>query len=280
MKNFIFRQPKTIKEAVKEYKKAQGSVYFAGGTDLICLMRDEILKPEKVVDLKKIEDLDNKIFETGSGLRIGALATMSDINQSSLINKYVPFLSAAALLHSSPGIRERATIGGNLCNASPACDMGTPLMVLDAVIIASKGSKEREIPIRKFFKGVKKNALKPGEILKEIIIPDYKDVKGVFYKKSRIKMVDLATVNFTLLKKGNEFRVSIGACSPVPLRIKSAERILNRGGEMNDRLFKKIGKVCARNIKPIDDLRGTGEHRREIVSVMVRRLLKQLISGE
>ncbi|MDD3627732.1 MAG: xanthine dehydrogenase family protein subunit M [bacterium] len=280
MKNFIFKRPKTIRDAVKEYKKTQGSFYFAGGTDLICLMRDEIVKPEKIVDLKNMDELDNRILETENGLRIGALATMSDINNSPLIKKYLPFLADAALYHSSPGIRERATIGGNLCNASPACDMGTPLMVLNAVIITSKGSKERQIPIQKFFKGVKKSALKPGEILKEILIPEYKEVKGIFYKKSRIKMVDLAMVNMTILKKGAEFRVSIGACAPVPLRIKSAERILNRGGDMNDRLFKKIGKVCARNIKPIDDLRGTAEYRREIVTVMVARLLKQLTSGE
>ncbi len=276
MKNFSYLKPDTLKNAVKAFRKSEDPFYFAGGTDLIALMHDGIIIPGSVIDLKNVSDLDGKIAETDHGLRIGALATMTDLIESTLIKKFIPFLADAARLHSSPGIQNRATIGGNLVNASPAADMAPPLMVLDAILIASKGGKDREIPITRFFKGVKRNSLRSGEILKEIIIPDYKDVKGFFYKKSRIKLVDLAMVNMSIARVKGTFRISIGACAPVPLRIKSAEKVLNNTDVFDPKLIKRVGRICSKKIKPISDLRGSAGYRIELVNVNIQRLLSQL----
>ncbi|MCK4642479.1 xanthine dehydrogenase family protein subunit M [bacterium] len=278
MENFEFISPITIKGAVSQYKKGANNYYLAGGTDLIVLMREGILVPEKIIDLKTA-GLPSGIKKLKTEIRIGALATLSEIEHSSFIRKEIPFLAEAAGKLGSPLTRNRATIGGNLCNASPAADTATPLIAVGAKFILSDGKKERRVKAEEFFKGVKQTVLKKGELLKEIVIPRSAG-KGIFYKKSRIKLVDLATVNMTVYREKKKYRIVIGACHITPLRIRAAEEKLNKAKKIDLALINETAEIVVKTIKPISDMRGSAEYRKQLVETHVARLIGELAGVE
>lgn len=283
MKSFEHCQPKSLKEAVSILsRKGKNACVIAGGTDLINAIRNREICPELVVDLKNIKGLDFIEHKSKTGLRIGALAKIRDIETSKIVKKKFPLLSEAAHTLGSVQVRNIATAGGNLCNAAPSADMAPALIALGARVKVQGSSGKRIIPLENFFVGPGKTALKKGEILTEIIVPDIpKNSKVVYIKHGLRKAMDIAIAGVCILvSKGNgklkDARIVLGAVAPTPIRAKSAEKIL-LDGELNEELITKTAEEASRECKPINDVRGSEWYRMEVVRVLVARGIRMCI---
>jgi len=173
-------------------------------------------------------------------------------------------------------VRNRATLVGNICNASPAADTAPPLLVLDAKVNIIGPTGEKIIPINQFFTGVKKNILKKGEIVNSVTVPLIKDKwTGVYIKQSRRKDVDLATVGVAVVCVRDEIRIALGAVAPIPVRIFKTEELL-KGKLIDELLLEKAGESAITEVSPISDVRSSKEYRVEIVKVLIRRAILQV----
>ncbi|MBI3176760.1 MAG: FAD binding domain-containing protein, partial [Chloroflexi bacterium] len=172
MNSFDHFNPSSLSEALSILSERNGNAaVIAGGTDLLLRMKHGILKPNAVVNLKRIPELRGLSYDSTSGLRIGSLTTLRELTRSPQILDLYPALAQTAGVMASEQIRSLATVGGNLCNASPSADMAPPLIALDAVACLVSLSGERQIPLSEFFTGPGKSVRGAGELLKEIIVP-------------------------------------------------------------------------------------------------------------
>ncbi len=247
-----------------------------GGTDLMVDLRHGVKQPKHVANIKSIPEL-NVLEETDEGIEIGAAIPLNHLLKSDLLKEKVPVLYQGCHEIASFPIRNRATLGGNICTSSPAADTSSALYCLDArVKIASRDGK-REVHIEEFFQGPKQNALKPGEIVTSVIIPKpYPTGKGVYYKLSRTNSVDLASIGVALQENNGKVKIAINACAPTPVRATSVEKAVN---EENETDFKKAAALVEQDIKPIDDIRGSAEYRYHTAKVLVRRGLEETMKG-
>ncbi len=281
---FNYLEPATIEEAVSLLSKYDGKAKaMAGGTDLLVQIRSKAIKPEYVVDIGCIPGLDYINYDEKQGLRIGALTTIRAIEKSAKLRQIYPAISQAAGLLGSVAIRNVATIGGNLCNAAPSADTAPALIGLSAKATIVGPGGERVVPLEDFFTGPGGTVFKTGELLVEIQVPvPPPDTKGVYLKHSRTA-VDLAVVGVAVimvLEPGGvckDIKIVLGAVAPTPLRAKKAEGVL-RGGKIESALIEEAAQVAAGEAQPISDVRASAEYRREIVKVLTRRAIKQMIA--
>jgi carbon-monoxide dehydrogenase medium subunit len=189
-------------------------------------------------------------------------------------------LSDAAGAHSTATIRNRATLGGNLCNASPCGDFAPALLVLDAILVAAGANGEKNIPIESFFKGANYTAMNPEEILLEIRIPSGSEKTGTSFLKLRRHQtaIDMAVVNVatSLSCQKNHcegVRIALGSVGPIPFRAKKAESVL-AGAELSEEVIQQAAAAAAEEARPIDDIRATSVYRKKMVAVLVRRSLE------
>ncbi len=244
---------------------------LAGGTDLLVGMRGGKFAPRLLVDIKGLEEL-KVLKENAAGITIGAAVTLNQVAAFEPIVKSAAPLAAGAHSVGSYPIRNRATLAGNLCNASPAADTAAPLYSLAAVINLLGPDKQRSMPIGEFFLGPGKTALQNGELVHSILIPKpYPAGKGVYLKASRTGSVDLATVGVAVQSWGGKVRIAVGAVAPTPVRALAVEKAVNEGGEKD---WTKVAKLVHDDISPITDLRGSREYRYHIAEVLVRRGLE------
>jgi carbon-monoxide dehydrogenase medium subunit len=277
--NFEYFEPKTLSEATSLLKEhASKAKVLAGGTDLIIQMEDKLVRPEYVINLKRIPGLED-IGTNGSGVRIGALTKMREIQKSSLIIQKYPALAEAAGEVGSVQIRNLATLGGNVCNASPAGDTLPALLALDATVKIAGPSGERTIPIREFFLGPRKTVLADGEIVMSFFLPTPPPHSGSKYIKLTIRrLMDLAFVGVAAAvtmdgKACKDVKIALGAVAPTVIRATNAENIL-KGKTLTDELLTRAGEAATQESKPISDLRASAEYRREMVAVLTRRAVK------
>ncbi|MTI69069.1 MAG: xanthine dehydrogenase family protein subunit M [Firmicutes bacterium] len=277
MKNFQYFKPKSLKEASEILSKHKGKAHILnGGTDLIIRMRDRIIEPEVVVDIKEIDELNSIHLNKHGELIIGACVNLNDIAHNKIVDENYDFLSKAAHMVGSSQVRNRATMVGNICNASPLADTATPLLALDAKVLVYGAEGKKEISIHDFFIWVRKTCLKIGEIVIGIKIPSYSnDILGDFQKISRRKMVDLSTVCGTVLKNGDDIRIALGAVSPTPIRLRKTEGFI-KGKELTEEVIKKALEVAVSEISPIDDIRASKEYRINMTKVIIKRGLKKI----
>jgi carbon-monoxide dehydrogenase medium subunit len=257
---------------------------IAGGTDILPL-RPGVKQVDPIDHLVDISNLDlNYINDDDDYIRIGAATPINHIGAFPFfLSEPYRALSEAADGHSTPTIKNRATVGGNLCNSSPCADLALPLLVLDAVVMAAGPGGDREIPIARFFKGANFMALEAGEILQEIRIPRFSKTTGSAFIKLRRQQtaIDMAVVNaaalLTIDNGGCEdVRIALGAVAPVPLRAEKAEALL-AGAEINRKAIQKAAAVAVEEVRPISDLRATAAYRRKMVPVLVRRSLESCL---
>jgi len=196
LKEFEYLKPDSIKETISILSQfGEKAQILNGGTDLIVEMRDKIIQPEYVVDIKAIPQLNRITYNKQDGLNIGATVTLNEISDSKVVQRNYPILAEACKTVGSYQVRNRATLVGNICNASPAADTAPPLLVLEAKVNIIGPIGEKIVPINEFFTDVKKNILKKGEIVTSVTVPPIKDEwTGVYLKQGRRKDVDLATV--------------------------------------------------------------------------------------
>lgn len=276
MREFEFLQPKSIAEAIAmRVEHGDRLVVYNGGTDIVIQLRDRLIAPDYVMDVKKIPGLHEITFSEKEGLFIGACVTMNEIGGNEAVRTHYPFLAGAALSVGSKQVRNRATSVGNIVNASPLCDTGTPLYVADAVMCLEGPNGKREVPIREFITFVRRTVLQKDEIVTGIKVPYDKDLRGIFTKVARRREVDLSTICATVARSGSEWKLAFGAVAPTPVRLPKTEELL-RGKEITEALIDEAAKLARTEVSPIDDVRASKEYRLDVVEVIVRRSLKAL----
>ena len=242
-------------------------------------VKEQGLSPDALIDLKRIPGLAGIAENTDGSLTIGALTTLAEIESSASILARYPFLAQSAGEVGSLQIRYRATIGGNIANASPSADTIPSLLALDASLRISDGVNQRSSTLEAFLLGPGQTALRDGEILTAVVIPPAdRRLKGEYIKLSPRQAMDLAVVGVAVtLATDEEGRIeaaaiALGAVAPTPIRARAAEAHL-RGQVLDDDLAKAAGAIGADECSPIDDVRSSAEYRRAMVRVLIKRAL-------
>ncbi len=272
---FEFFEPRSIEEAVRLLDTPHSKV-MAGGVDLVLKMRLRLISPETVVSLQKISGLDY-VESNPAGLRFGALASIRQIELSSVVQKNYAVLHEA--LHKIVSVQTKAmgTVVGNLCVATPASDIGPPLFVLGAKIKIVVLHYEKVVPIENFFVGVGKTILEPNEIVTEIFIPGIPAGSGGAFLKVAKTAEDIAKVNAAVMVTVadgicKDARIALGSVAPTPIRVTEAERALE-GQRPGEPSFVRAAEAAAETVKPISDIRSTAQYRKEMVRVLVKDAL-------
>ena len=283
---FDFYQPTTLQEASRLLKdKGDGGRFLAGGTDLVIAMKEKGLLPKYIVDLKRLPNLSGIRENADGSITLGALTTMYEIETSPLIKKKFPFLAQSAAEVGSIQIRNRATIGGNMCNATPSADTAPALIALNATAKIAGVAGERTMNLEEFFKAPGRNAMDPAEILTAITIPKTgPHLVGEYIKFSPRDMMDLAYIGVAVVydlgsdKKCAGVRIVLGAVAPTPIRARDSEALLE-GQVLSEELATKVGAEAAREAKPISDVRSSADYRRAMVGVMTKRAVLNAAIG-
>ncbi len=269
--------PTTVEEAVA-LKAVPGTAWLLGGTDLLPQIRVGRRAPERLVDLKRIPGLHEIRQTADGGLSIGAAVPLADIEVHQGVLDRFPFLAECAKTVGAWPLRQRATLAGNLCNASPAADTAVALLAFDAEVEVASSAGRRSIPVGGFFLGPGLAALNPGELVTEIVLPAASaGFRGSYLRLSRRKGMDLATVGVLVGRSSGtlpaRWRVALAAVAPTPLRLRAVEELLEAKGAAAACEAAEAARVACR---PITDLRGSAEYRREMVGVLVRRGVESL----
>lgn len=270
--DFDYARPNTLAEACETLANARGGAQvLAGGTDLVGWMRDELVAPRLLVDIKRIPGLAD-VFVRGDDLVVGALVTFSRLLECVVVRQHFPFIREMAGRMASVGIRNRATLAGNICSAVPCCDGGPVLLAYEARVGVHGPGGPREIPITKWFLGPRKSALSPGEIVTEIAIPKPSSGHGGCYVKlGRYRGEDLAQASMAVLAlPERRYRVAFGAVAPTPVRATRIEALLN-GRALDDALIAEARRLIPQETAPITDIRASREYRAHMLGVMFDR---------
>ncbi|MFC2077782.1 FAD binding domain-containing protein [Candidatus Bipolaricaulota bacterium] len=277
--DFEYVRPRTIGDACKLLRDGEGqAVAYAGGTDLLVDIRNSLRSPKLLVDIKGLEGLDCLETRDGEQTILGATVPLNRIVENAALRERLSALSEAALTIATYQLRNRATIGGNLCNASPASDSIPPLLVTNAALHIEGREGSRDVPLHGFCTGVKKTCLKPGELVTEIRIPPLEEgTRTAFLKQQRIRGHDLAVVNLagSLSPSDGALRIAIGSCGPIPILLDPIET----ASHTNDAIATEAVRVAEGAISPISDVRASAEYRRAILPVLIRRLIERLLDG-
>ena len=247
-----------------------GARLLAGGTDLLVNIRNGLVKPNTVVDVKRIPEAHAIMSDNTKGLRIGWAVTINDILRNSDIASSYQLLQTCAHDLASYQVRNRATVVGNIVNASPCSDMAPALLCLDASIEIASSKAYRTVPVRQFFTGVKRTVLKPDEMVIGITIPiQSKGAKGKYRKLKRIQGHDLGIIGVAVARVGDSLRIAVSSAAPTPVATGALPLDITDS--------EAIAAVDAL-ISPISDVRCTKEYRRFMVSEFTRRLLAEVRS--
>jgi carbon-monoxide dehydrogenase medium subunit len=274
-------EPKTVSEALSVLAKhgAEAKV-IAGGTDVMVDIKFKE-EPGSLVNIKKLPGLSG-IKENGGSLRIGALTTIREIESSALVREKLPVLWESAHQFASLQVRNTATIGGNICRASPSGETLTPLLVLEAKGKLAFSDGERSEPFASFFQGPGKSSVGAKGLLTEIEVPyPAPGSKGVYLKHAVRGAMDIAMVGVAVMitpdaAKANlqDVRIGLETVAPTPLRAPKAEALL-RGKPLTATLVKEAAAMAASEASPISDQRSSAENRRWIVEALTRKGLEQ-----
>lgn len=286
MNRFDYYEPRTIEEACRlALEFGSNASILAGGTDLIPKMKQKLIRPRAIINIKKIPGLDLIKIDEFDRLSIGALALISELSIHPLLEQRFPVLTSAARSIGSLQIRNIATIGGNLCNAAPSADMAPGLLVLDANIKAAGPSENREMRLEEFFVESGKVNLVRGEILTEIHLPFPPAYTYQIYLKHSVRRaMDIAIVGIAMALSFNgsnvctKARVAFGAVAPTPVRVKRTEEMFV-GKRLEEVPLAMVGEMASQEVSPISDVRASAEYRSEIVQKIIKEAIKRLKSG-
>ena len=268
---------KTIDEAVNAHSKANGSARFlAGGTDLLVQIKSGIKKPNLVIDVKKIVELNSIDEVSENEFIVGASVSGANLNRNSKFSKLWPGVLEAFRLIGSEQIQGRASLGGNLCNGSPAGDSVPALIAAGCKALIAGPNGKREVPIEDFHIGPGKTVLENGEMLVSLKFPKRESNSSDAYLRMTPRTeMDIAVVGcgVSISIENNlctSARVSMGAVAPTPLLINEATNIMV-GSDLNSEILDKVSTLCMDACNPIDDKRGTIEYRTKVAGVLFKR---------
>ena len=256
---------------------------LAGGTNLVVDMRSGRCSPGVLVNINDLPELHHVELHAGE-LKIGSTLTIAELQANPLVRKYCPVLVEAANTFANPLVRNRATLGGNLVDASPAADCAPPLLALDAQVELVSLAGSRRVRLEDFFTGVRKTLIRQDEILAAVCLPDVMQAAhsaSAYYKIGLRKADAISVVSTAVLietgpdQRCSKVRIALGSVAPLPMRAVNAEKSLE-GSLLTPETIHQAGVIAAGEVSPISDLRASAAYRRKMVEVIVDRLLKQV----
>jgi CO/xanthine dehydrogenase FAD-binding subunit len=277
LRHFEYFEPRDVDETLSLLNQWKGDAkIIAGGTDLIPLMRDRLVTPNRVIDINKLSELEF-IKETDEGIEIGALTRLRAIETSPLVRERIPLLAETAEQVASIQVRNVGTIAGNLVNASPAADMAPSLLVHEAKVRTRRTGGKREIALSSFFTGVKETVLENDELVTDIFVPKMvAHTGGAFMKIGKRSALVISTASaassITLNHGRNNVRVALGSVAPTPVRARGVEDFLE-SHEITQNTIKEASDLVPNDISPITDHRSTAEYRKQVSKVLTKRTL-------
>ena len=280
-----YLQPTSLAETLALLHRYAGQArLIAGGTDVLVELQRGVKPTATLIDITALDDLHYVRYD-GSMLTLGALATHNDVIASPACVRYALPLAQACWEVGAPQIRTRATLAGNLITASPANDTITPLIALNAQLelISHRGS--RVVPLRDFYRGVRRTVLEPYELLKEIRVPAlHNNQRGLFLKLGlrRAQAISVITVAFIVTLTDDvvsEVSISMGCVAPTIVFAPSAEAFL-RGKKLDSAVCEEAGRLASADIKPIDDIRGSAAYRHSTIAALVSLGLQRIAAGQ
>ena len=282
MRRFEYLEAHTLRQAIGMLQRhgSQARV-VAGSTDFLVRWRAGFWSPDYVVNIQRVPGLSRVVYSRSNGLRLGALVTIQTLEQHPAIRRHYPALASAAASFAGVQVRNLATVGGNICNASPSGDMLPALLAYGAECRLSGPDGHRQVAMDQLFTGPGQTVLAQDEVLTEITLPPPPANTGALYiKHSPRGAMDIATVGVSSLvavdRSGTctEARIALGAVAPTPLRAYAAEDML-RGQRLDAELLQAATDQAVSQASPIDDVRGTAGYRRQMVGVLTRRTLER-----
>lgn len=283
---FEYRTPKTLKEAHRELKEfGADAKLIAGGTALVIMMKQRLVRPSCVVSLRSVRGLDGIGVKDG-GLRIGGLATHREVETSSVVRRQVPLLAETYRRVATIRVRNMATVGGGLAHADPNQDPPPTLIALGATVKASSANGSRVIPLDGFFTDYYETVLKPDEIVTEIFVPRLPpNSGGAFLKFLPRTADDYATVSAAAVvtldrarKIFTDVRIALGSVGATPIRAREAEAVL-RGQPVKAEALREAAEEAKRIVDPVSDFRGSAAYKKEMAGVFVRRALEAALDN-
>jgi carbon-monoxide dehydrogenase medium subunit len=275
---FDYVKPASLEEAVAILAERPGAQVLAGGTDLVGWLRDEFVEPSVLVDIKGLDGLHGIEFADGI-LSIGSLTTFTELIESETVRSHAPLLYEMGRTVASTGIRNRATVVGNICSAVPCCDAGPVLLVYDAIVHATGIAGARTIPIREWFVGNKRTVLPPDEIVTGVTIRLPMCGHGAAYVKlGRYRGEDLAQASVAVVSlPGNAYRIAFGAVAATPVRAQRIEAVLE-GRELDQSAVDAAKGLVPEETSPITDVRASQEYRELMLPIMLERGLRAAVA--
>ena len=282
MRPFEYVEPETLDEALALLADdPDDTLVMAGGTALVILMKQDLIRPARVLGLRRLAEL-RAIGMTEEGLALGALATHAGLARSQAVRGYAAGLASTFAAVATVRIREQATLGGNLAHADPAQDPPVTLLALEGVAIARSRFGERRIPLDALFVDLFETSLEPGELLLRVELPPLPaGARATYLKFLPATRDDYATVSVAAVIATDasgactHARIALGGAATVPLRAHEAERSLT-GRRLDDAAIREAAVLAAEATEPIDDLRGRAEYKRAMAGVWTERALREV----
>ncbi|MCW5634584.1 MAG: xanthine dehydrogenase family protein subunit M [Rubrivivax sp.] len=285
MRRFDYSAPASLDEAVALLARfgAKASL-FAGGTDLLVEIKEQIRQPDHVINLKRIPGLATLAFDAARGLEVGALVTVRELETSAIVQRHYRSLWQAARELGSIQVRHRATLAGNVCRASPSADTLPPLVADGALVHLHGPLGRRDVAAEAFFTGPGRTVLGPEEIVTGFTLPPpAPGMVKAYLKHGRRKAMELATVGVavTLVRRGavvEQVRIVLGAVAPTPMRARGAEALLE-GRVPDAAALAAAAEAAMAESRPISDVRASAAYRRRMVGVLTQRAVSQALEA-
>jgi aerobic carbon-monoxide dehydrogenase medium subunit len=285
MYSFKYLPAQSVEEVVgllSEY--GDEAKILGGGQSLVNLLKQNLIFPSYLIDIKGLSDLDYIRYDEGDGLRIGALTTHRTVETSAVVKEKCPMLAAMEHSLASIAVRNWGTVGGSLAHADPASDLATTLLALGAQVALVKPNGQRVVSLDDFFVDYFETALGVDEILTEIHIPNLGQGGGYYYKFAR-RATDLAVASVAVYlildphKKDlcKDIRIAMGSVGPTPLRSRKGEDLL-RGQTITESVMDDVARACVEDAQPTSDMNGTEEYKRQILHVLVKRTIDKAVA--
>jgi len=282
MRPFDYVEPETLEEALEILAAdPDDTVVMAGGTSLVILMKQDLIRPARVLGLRRIVEL-RAIGAIDEGLVLGALATHGMLARSPAVRAHATALASTFAAVATVRIREQATLGGNLAHADPAQDPPVTLLALDGAAVARSRFGERRIPLDTLFTDLFETSLEPGELLLRVELPPLPpSARATYMKFLPATRDDYATVSVAAVVATDatgactHARIGLGGAATVPLRAREAERSL-MARRLDDAAIREAAVLAAAATDPIDDLRGSAAYKRAMVGVWTERALREV----
>ncbi len=284
MNAFAYHRPTTLEEAARLLSTPEARP-LCGGTDLLVQMKDGRRRPQALVDIKAIPELQVLEFDEATGLRVGAAVPLADVCLFPPVRERYPAFHHGASIVGAIQTRQRAGLGGNLCNAAPSADTAPSLVCYNATVVIYGPAGRRETPLERFFVGPGQTVLGPGEILVEVRVPTPPARSGANYERHtpRVEM-DIAVVgvgSYVELDEAGAIaacRIALGAVAPTVVRATAAEQAVI-GQPAGEELYRRAGELAVGHARPISDQRGSAEFRRRLVENLVYRTLGRAVEA-